>query len=243
MTILDKWYQLAARMKPQFITKLAFVWWKNVLELFTLLIKQWWALVLALLAAYTGYLKTFLNLIMTGNGLAHLLMVKFATTLLLSIALGMWLAAIILTVHPSMFPKAKDFYRTHLIFFLVNTVLVTVIYQYYVVMPFGFFPNSNPWPAPKYFALIQLYLIFSSFFVLDAHISISEYLRALTILPLKFLLFNLPLTVPLYLVLITINWAPEFLAIMLITPPFMVLCGIVYKLAIDNSYKDYYPNN
>lgn len=243
MTILMTWYHLITRMKPDFIMKLASVWWKNSIELCKTMIKKWWPLLIVLLAAYSGYLRIFLNLIMTGKGLAHLLMVRFATGILASIILGMWLSILVIMTHPSIFPKAKDYYRSHLLYFLCATALVAGTYLYFIALPIGFFPTSTSCPEPKYCALAQLYIIFSSFFVLDAHHSISEYLRALTILPIKLLIFNLPITVLLYLLLITINWAPTALSILLLTPLFIVLCGIVYKLTINSNYADYYPNN
>lgn len=243
MTIITTWHHLIIRMKPAFIMKLASVWWKNSIELFKILTKKWWPLLIVLLAAYSGYLRFFLKLILPGNGLAHLLIVRFATGVLTSITLGMWLAALILTVHPSIFPKTKDYYRPHLVYFLCATVLVAGTYLYFITLPIGFFPTSSSCPEPKYCALAQLYLIFSSFFLLDAHMAIDEYIRALTLLPIKLLIFNLPITVLLYLLLITVNWAPAALSILLLAPLFIVLCGIVYKLTINSNYADYYPNN
>lgn len=241
MTIFDKWVQLAARMKPQFITKLAFVLKKNAHGLFTILIKQWWPLILLLIAAYTEYLRRFFNAIMVGNGLSHLLTAKFATTILFGLAIGMWVAVVIISAHPSKFPK-KEFYRTHLLLFLCITILVTTTYLYYIALPIGFFPTSSAYPTPRYSAFAELYLIFSCFFLLDAHVSVNEYLRALFVLPIKLLLFNLPIAIPLYLILILLHAILPIFSLLIFVPFFITICEIVYKLTINNNYEDYYPD-
>ncbi len=251
MTIIGKWYQLVTLMKPQFIIKLGFVWWKNVLELAKVLLKQWWPLIILLIAGFAGLFdRAFTKIygsnshdgdnifVRLGGEITKMISVGLATKILLGLAIGMWLGAILLTTHPSMLPKGRDYYRPHLLLFLLVTIAVAVAYLHLPITILGF--KTNSWPMPWLLELKELWLIFACFFILDARPSVQEYLRAAIILPLKLLIFNLPITILLYLVLIPVHWVHPAVGLFALAPLFIVACGILYKLAVNNHYEDYY---
>lgn len=214
----------------------------------------WWPLILALVSVHTGLIKNlFLRIYilqsndqnslfsLIWNDVVKELEINFAIKIMTAILLGMWLGAILVSAHPSMLPKGRDYYRQHFGIFTLITVIVTLSY---LNIPLRMGPITfNTYPNPWLLSLKGLFLIFSCFFLLDAQNSLGDYLRALIVLPIKLSVFNAPLMPILYAILMGMHYVPLLINSYLFIPFFFVICSILYRITVNNNYNDYYGEN
>ncbi|MCL5436853.1 MAG: hypothetical protein M1549_03195 [Candidatus Dependentiae bacterium] len=247
MSIIDTWLRAITLMKPQSIIKLGFVCWKNLLQLIFTIFVHWWPLLLLLIACNAGMIERLFE-ILCGAGAGGRVLVGLSgvpcqtdvvarvAVLVCVAAIGMWVSALILSIHPSLLPKGREYYRTHLIFFCGMTLLVLARCQVLVPVLASVGARLSPWVL----GFPRLFVLFACFFMLDARPAAAGYLRAITIYPFKLFVFNLPLVIPLYLLLVVSHWVPVTIQLFVMTPLVVLIGSILYRLTANQDYEAYY---
>lgn len=231
MVIIDRWYQLIALVRIKFITKMVFVWWNNVIAFYRHLVMWWGWLVLAafglyyiydVMAAYagTGERGIMRYIVLLSD---YLLPIEVARAVFIAIFFGL----VILIIRPSKLPKRWEYYAKYLWFLFVCGIS-------------GFSWISFFHFSPRVPAYLELYLIFAGLFLLDAAAGFFEVLRSLTVLPLRFFVYNLPVFFVLYPLLWIAGWVPAFIYIVALLPGITIFCTMLYTISVNNGYVDYY---
>lgn len=243
MNIFAHWGKL---LTPSSLKNILSLWWRDSKTFFRILLRDWWPLVIVMIGGY-GWFFPFLmeRLKPVISALGHTgdfsLLLGFVLFLPLILLLGLWGATLLLIAHPTTKEKDKRHYRSHILFYVLVALLagITLTLRMYAFAAHPELQAKYAFYVSPSLPLKQLFYIFSSFFILSAGRSIREYVRAMLWLPIKFFALNLPAVALLYVLLIPLNMAPSLITALVITPLFMVLCGVLYKLAVQKNREDY----
>lgn len=235
MNILALWRE---QLTAKSLKTIGSRWWQTSETFFRIMLRDWWPLVIMVMTGYAWFfnyfieqLKPIINNLEKSGDFSPLLALILLSPII--IILGFWSAALLLVAHPSEKAKGKIYYRSHWLFFILVALLAGIAFGLRL-MALG----EHTVYVPISLIVKELFYIFSSFFILSARPSIINYLRAVLILPFKVAVLNLPQILVLFLLLIPLNLLPSGLSVFLVcffAPLFLVLCGVVYKLAIEKN--------
>lgn len=242
MNILQSWGQLLTLTS---IKTIGALWWQNTREFFRILVRDWWWLVIAAFAGQLLIINPLVSMLSTDispdtqftillllNGI-----VIEGLILLTCLAFGMLSAATLIIAHATEHAQNRRYYKSHILFFVIITLITGFIFS---VFMFSMTIREDSTLTPSIFmAFEQLYFYLACFFILDARPSIWNYLRAITILPIKIVALNLPIFALLYLIFIPLNLAPSPALVLAIAPLTIVLYGVIYKLAVTKDREAY----
>lgn len=231
MNILVLWRE---QLTAKSLKTIGSLWWQNTREFFKIL----WPLVIVVMAS-----ELVIRFYYHSNTIqVYIPLIPMLTASIL------WYSAMYLVAHPTTAPKDWHYFRSHVLFILlIPCILIAEIPLLLISLRctgiFLFLYNHK---------ISELFFTFACFFVLDAKPSIGGYFRAITVQPLKFLVLNLPIALFLGAMLnaieITANMSttlfpgslPDVVASLTLVPLVVVLCGAVYKLAIDRNREAYF---
>lgn len=246
MNILALWRE---QLTAKSIKTIGSLWWQNTRKFFRLLLRDWWWLVMVAIAGQLLIINPLVKMLSTDinpdkkSAIILLLngIVVEGLILLTCLAFGMLSAATLIIAHATEHAQNRSYYKSHILFFVIITLITGSIFS---VFMFSMAIREDSALTPNIFmAFEQLYFYLACFFILDARPSIAGYFRAITIQPLRLLILQLPISLCLLIILGFITLATcssillsQMVGSLVLTPLFIVLCGVIYKLAVASVF-------